>query len=121
MSLQPLEELMGDLWAEIGSPRNPKTGQPIRFTLERNQHTFNYWTGPHGEMYAYTPHPDNDGNYWAWDYMPYGRGARSGTPSRWKLKNLVRCAHRKTARAKALARYHKANHKATTVFMEVTA
>jgi hypothetical protein len=101
---QELNQLLKDIASDIFSLKNPKTGETIRFLLRPNEHNYLYYTGPRGEMYCYSPHPDTKGNYWVWTYKPIGKGSRSGKPHRWNLSNLVRCAKRKTAKAKAILR-----------------
>jgi hypothetical protein len=88
---------------------NPATGKPIRFNLKKGQHYCNYFDGPRGEMFCYTPHPDVDGNYWCFTYQPYGAGSRSGDPKRWKVIKLVRCSRRKVACQKARQRLTRAH------------
>src|SRR5690349_15678157 len=90
-----------ELVSELTAIRNPATGKPISFNLKKGQHLYNFYRGPRGEMFCYTPHADKDGNYWCFTYRPFGKGSRSGTARQWKLMSLVRCARRKIADKKA--------------------
>ena len=91
----------------VGAWRNPKTSQPIRFSLAENQNVYRYLQGMRGEMYAWTPHADTEGNYWSWVYAPAGKGSRSGQTRRWTIKRLVGFRHQRKAKARAYARWHK--------------
>lgn len=102
-----VQEAITDLF----SLQDPQTGDVIRFQLKRNQRTYLYFKGPRGELYCYTPHPDTHGNFWCWTYQPTGKGSRSGNPTHWQFKELVRCAKRKTAKSKALRRLESAKEK----------
>jgi len=95
----------------VGAWRNPKTGQPIRFSLKDGQHVYRYFQGRGEEMYAWSPHADTEGNYWSWVYTPVGKGSRSGKTKRWTIKQLVGFRHPRKARARAYARYRKATQK----------
>lgn len=106
--LSDLNELVGKLWADVTALRDPDTGHSIIFKLKPNQHAYNYYAGPRGEMFCYTSHPDTAGNYWAWTYQPIGKGSRSGDPHQWKVERLVKCARRKTAIDRALKRLRRA-------------
>lgn len=94
-----------DMISGLFGVRNPKTGQPVTFSLYPGQHTFNYYRDDAGNLQCYTPHKDDDGNYWCWTYVTRKDGIR-------KMTGLVRCAKRKTARTKAANRYYKAQAKA---------
>lgn len=104
-------DFLTELLADSLGPRNPKTGKPIKFELRPDQHAYIYYSGPRGYRYCYTPHPDIEGNYWVWTYKPVGKGAWSGTATRWTMVDLVRCAKRKTAIHRALARFVDATQK----------
>jgi hypothetical protein len=93
------EELLRDFYALSYK------GEKIRFDLKPGEHTYNYYQGPSGARFCYTPHKSTKGDYFVWTYVPKGKGSRSGDPSRYSLRGLVRCASRKTARSKALKRY----------------
>jgi len=96
-----------DLFQQEFSARD-SAGESIRFELDPGQHTYLFYAGPNGEQYCYTPHPDTEGRYWAWTYKPVGRGARSGTATRFKMIDRVKLAHRNKAKARALARLRSA-------------
>ena len=102
--MQGVQEVISDLF----SLKDPKSGEVIQFHIKRNEHSYLYYKGPRGELYCYTPHPDINGNFWCWTYQPIGKGSRSGRPHKLKLVDLVRCAKRKTAKAKALRRLRSA-------------
>ena len=100
-----------DLFQSEFSSRD-KAGKPIRFELDSGQHSYLFYTGPDGEQYCYTPHPDTEGRYWAWTYKPVGKGARTGKARRFKMIERVQFSHRNKAKARALARLHAARTEA---------
>ena len=79
--------------------------KPVNFALKRGECLYRYFNGSSGAMYCYTPHPSTDGDYFVWTYAPKSKGARSGKASRFVMRNIVRCATRKTAKSKALKRW----------------
>lgn len=83
-------------------------GKTIKFNLKPGQYMYRYFRDRRGAMHCYTPHPSTEGDYFAWTYQPYGKGARS-KPNKWKVTRLVRCARAKTAKAKAIKRMEKVN------------
>lgn len=85
--------------------RNPGGGL---MKLKDSQHSYLYYEGPRGELYAYTPWKDLDGNYWTWTYKPTGKGSRSGDPSSWSASKIVKARSRKTAKKRCLNRLRKA-------------
>jgi hypothetical protein len=95
------EELLADLYSLRYK------GEKIEFRLKPGECTYRYYQGPSGRQYCYTPHPSTKGDYFVFTYVPKGKGSRSGKASRFALRDLVRCAKRKTARGKALQRYEK--------------
>ena len=100
-----LQDVFGDLMKRAYA-FNYK-GKPVKFALKQNENTYVYFDGKNGTMYCYTPHPSTDGDYFVWDYVPHGKGARSGNAERYSMKNIVRCAHRNVAKARAIARWKK--------------
>ena len=108
-----LVNAMKELMSDFNSIKDPKTGKVIKFNLKPGDHIFLRYKGLKGELYCYTAHADTNGNYWCWTYKPTGKGSRSGQAKRWKLTDLVRCAKRKTAHAKALHRLRTAKEKVT--------
>lgn len=58
------------------------------------------------EMFCWSVEKVN-GKYAAWNYTPYGKGSRSGSPSKWKLKKRVNFSKRKAAKARAWKRFQK--------------
>ncbi len=101
---QAFLKLIGD----FQSVRDPRTGEPIEFRIHKNENSYLYFVGPHRELYCYSPHADVNGNYWCWTYQPYGKGSRSDKPSNWRVIDLVRCAKRRTAKARAFKRMQRA-------------
>jgi len=83
-------------------------GKPVNFALAKGQCTYRYFEDARGVWHCYTPHPSTDGDYFVWDYVPHGKGARTRKAKRYTMKNVVRCAHRNTAKSKAIARSKKA-------------
>ena len=79
-------------------------GKRVQFKLKPREHLWLYYMGKTGTMHCYTPHASMDGDYFVFDYVPQGKGARSGQAKRYKMKNAVRCAQRKIAKAKAIKR-----------------
>lgn len=98
--LNGMQESISDLFACT----DPKTGEAIKFHLKPGDKIYLFYKGSNGKMHCYTPHPDANGNYWCFTYQPIGKGSRSGRAHTWKVVDLVRCAKRKTAKAKALRR-----------------
>jgi len=85
----------------------PPAVQDLMASLMPRQPRYRYFEGPHKEMYCWTTERVN-GKYICFDYIPYGKGSRSGNPTQWKLKNKIKFAKRKVAKARALKRYLKA-------------
>ena len=79
-------------------------GKSVNFALKRGECLYRYFNGKSGAMYCYTPHPSTDGDYFVWTYAPKGKGAHSGKAIRFAMRDVVRCATRKTAKAKAIKR-----------------
>jgi hypothetical protein len=98
-----IQDLFRPLFADMYSFKYH--GKLVNFALKPNEHTYLYWTGTSGAMYCYTPHPSTDGDYFVWTYAPKGEGARSGDAKRFIMRDIVRCATRKTAKMKALRRH----------------
>jgi hypothetical protein len=99
------------LMSLLGAIHDPKTGQPITFMLKPGQKTYRYFQLGQ-TMHCYSPHPDLNGRYWYWSYVPFGTGARLGTAKQWKLVHPVSCATRGLAKRRALSRYNAERHKA---------
>ena len=78
--------------------------------LSDSQRSYRYYRHE-GRMFCYTPWKDTEGWYWAWDYKPIGKGARTGNPSRWKGINPVKFRTRKKAMKRAEDRYSKFSNK----------
>lgn len=95
------EELLSDMYSLRYK------GEKIEFKLKPGEHTYNYFQGPSGRQYCFTPHASTKGDFFVWTYVPKGKGARSGKASRYTVRDLVRCSKRKTAKSKALARYYR--------------
>lgn len=99
---------MGDGW-ESASPEiralaaslMPRTRQP----------NFRYFKNSKGVMFCWTTEPMENGKFACWTYQPYGKGARSGKPGRWKMINRVDFAKRRVAKARAYSRYQKSESK----------
>lgn len=102
-----MDDALAGLLGSFYALKNPKTGNAIEFKVKKREHTFNYFLSRKGDLFCYTPHPDVDGNFWCFTYKPIGKGSRSGKAIQWKAIDLVRCAKRKTAKDKALARWSK--------------
>lgn len=71
-----------------------------------------YFQRGSGPMFCWTVEKDEDGKYLSFVYRPVGKGARSGTATRWELVEAksskwkqVRHAKRKAAKARALRLY----------------
>jgi hypothetical protein len=83
-------------------------GTLVQFDVPDNRNVYRYYEDARtGARYAYTPWRDTRGWYWAFDYAPAGKGARSGDPERLEVKNAVKFRKRKAAKARALRRYEK--------------
>lgn len=100
-----LRELFAPLLTELYAVEYK--GEKIRFDLKPHEHLYNYYQGSSGRLFCYTPHSSTTGDYFAWTYVPKGEGARSGKARQYVMRDLVKCARRKTARGKALSRYYK--------------
>lgn len=100
-----LRELFAPLLSELYAVTYK--GEKISFNLKKSEHLYRYFEGPSGRLFCYTPHPSTKGFYFVWTYIPKGKGARSGDATRFAMRDLVKCARRKTARGKAIARYYK--------------
>ncbi len=87
--------------------RGPK-GEVVEFELRGNQSTENWVEGPRGELYCWTPWKATNGWYYAWTYKPYGKGSRSGNPTRWRAVDKSRYRKRKLATRAAYRRYIRA-------------
>jgi hypothetical protein len=102
-----LNEMMAPILSDLYALRDPKTGEKIEFEIKRGS-LYHYFTGPHGTRFCYTPHPDTRGFYWTFEYVPKGKGARSGKARRFVLRNLTRASHHGTAIKRANARWRAA-------------
>jgi|SRR3990167_4098033 len=98
-----IQELFRPLLADAYAFRYK--GSSVNFALKRGEHLYLYFNGVSGAMYCYTPHPSMDGDYFVWTYAPKGEGARSGGAKHFVMRDIVRCATRKTAKMKALRRH----------------
>lgn len=110
MKIPPeFQDLLNDLLSEISSSAFSLKykGEIVEIPLKKGQYAYRYFRSKSGAQYCYTVHPSTKGDYFVWTYAPKGKGSRSGSPERLKLKDLVRCAKRKTAKKKALDRYYK--------------
>lgn len=83
-------------------------GERVEFSLRKNQHVQSWITGPKGELYCWTPWKATNGWYYAWTYKPYGKGSRSGNPTRYKAVDKSRYRKRKLATRAAYRRYIRA-------------
>ena len=87
-----------------------KDGRQVVIPLKQgwqHKHTALWYEGETGRRHAYTPWKDTKGRYWAFDYVPKGKGSRSGHPERWSVRSEVSFTTRKAAKARALKRYYK--------------
>ena len=94
MTTVPIPAAVQELMREL----MPQTRMP-RYRYFENKAT--------GEMFCWTVETMSNGKYVCWNYQPYGEGSRSGKPRAWKPVDRVEFAKRKTAKARALARYQK--------------
>jgi hypothetical protein len=84
-------------------------GQPVQFDLGPGKHTYLYYEDKQTKArYCYTPWKCTRGWYWAFNYAPRGRGSRSGDPEKLVIVDGVKFRKRKTAKARAYARWSKA-------------
>jgi|GEM_PF-1688452 len=67
---------------------------------------YRYWETKDKRQFCWTTER-MDGKFWCWDYVPLGKGARSGNPTKWRLKNKVGFKKRKTAKSRAASRAKK--------------
>lgn len=101
------KKLVEDLFGNT-TPR----GTP-QFKLKPGQNMYRYFTVPGSEVwYCYTPHKCTEGWYYAFEFVPVGKGSRSGNATRFKVKNRVRFRKRKLAKARAIQRWEAAKEKA---------
>jgi len=70
-----------------------------------------YFEGPRGELYCWNTERLPNGKFACWTYQPYGKGSRSGNPTRWRIRNRVEFARRKVAKARAFKRLRQAQAK----------
>ena len=96
--LQSAIERIADAMAEAAVTRDP----PMLFRLRKDAATYLSF-GSGATLYCYTPHPDTNGDFWAFDWV-----TKNGTSV---MKRKVRCASRFTAKVKARTRYNKAKGK----------
>ena len=66
-----------------------------------------YWMADNGHHISWTTAPDSDGYYWARDFKPVGKGARTN-PTRWMISRESRRRKRKDAKALAYRWYQAA-------------
>jgi len=97
------DDIKGEI-EKLISPSITYKGKPVKFSLAKDEFLYRYFKDSRGVLHCYTPHHSTDGDYFAWDYVPVGKGSRSGKATRWTLKNLVRCALRNVAKQKAMDR-----------------
>ena len=58
-------------------------------------------------MYCWTTERMSDGTFRAFIYRPYGKGARTGTASKWRLTKEVKVKQRKIAKGQARRWYER--------------
>ncbi len=100
-----LQEIVNRVFGDIGFS-DPRTRTPGGGFLELKpgQCEYRHWE-ENDWMFCYTPWKDTEGWYWAWTYKPYGKGSRSGNPTRWKAVGFVKFRSRKKAKKRAEDRY----------------
>lgn len=86
--------------------RDPQTGEPIEFDPQPNRHMYRRWKCG-GRMFCYTPWAAQNGKYYCWTYIPYGRGSQSGGARNWRMRGLIGFKKRKLAKQRAYDRYCK--------------
>lgn len=85
----------------------PPELQDLMASLMPRQARYRYYRGPRGEMYCWSTERIR-GKYVCWTYQPYGKGSRSGDPTKWRQRDRVTFSRRKKAKARAYQRYQKA-------------
>ncbi len=84
-----------------------KNGRQVQIPAKPGRYSYLVYQVPKGKKHCYTPWKDTKGRYWAFTYIPRGKGSRSGKPERWAIGNEVSFTTRKAAKARALKRYYK--------------
>lgn len=105
-----LNKLFGELVSDLYAIRR-KDGSKINISVSPHECTYNFYQEG-SWMFCWTVHPDDRGEFHAFDYQPYGKGAKTGEAKRWRLVHLVTFAHRNKAKARAFdrsERYRKAH------------
>jgi len=87
----------------------PPAIQDLMASLMPRQPNYRYFGDPKGVKYCWSTERVN-GKYLCFDYVPFGKGSRSGNPTQWEPKNRVEFAKRKVAKARAYKRYLKSIH-----------
>jgi hypothetical protein len=105
-------KLLNDLMADAYAMRRAD-GSRIRIAVGKNETTYRYYEGLRGVMFCWTTHPCDRGQYYAFNYVPVGKGSRTGNAKRWRLVDLVSFRHRNKAKARADARHTKQVREAT--------
>lgn len=82
-------------------------GKPVFFSIDKRENLYLHFEDARGVWHCYTPHPSTDGDYFVFDYVPKGDGSRTGKATRYTMRDIVRCASRKTAKSKAVTRCDK--------------
>lgn len=112
---EELKEAFADIFHIVLGVRNPRTGREIKLNLTRGEHKYLYFQ-PKGssKQFCYTPHADQEGWYYSWEYQPKGKGARTGKATRWRLAGLLPHRKRKDAKKRAMRLYHQELDKKST-------
>jgi hypothetical protein len=108
-----LTELLNDLVSDIYAMRRAD-GSRIRITVSKGANTYRYFEGRNGVMFCWTVRPCDRGQYYAFNYIPVGKGSRTGNARRWRMVDLVSFSHRNKAKARASARRGKETAKEAT-------
>ena len=102
-----IQDVMQELAGDLFSAKNPRTGKPIQFRLNNNNHQYLYFRA-NGNDYCYTPHADTNGWYYSFAYIGKGAGSRIGRAKQWTMKKLTPHRARKAAKARAIKLWEQA-------------
>lgn len=96
--------MTGGLTDEARARIEARLARAIEFTLGREPR-YRYYQTSDGTMFIWTVERMGDDKYASAVYVPYGPGARSGKPTKWRARREVHHKLRRAAKARAYALY----------------